>query len=92
MKIEEQSCYRPNSVTLPFQRASFGIPLVLLIGLALGRVATVDQAKIPLFKTLLQMVRDTDLDQPLRETVAKIVKHCAINDEHRSIQLHFQKR
>ena len=60
------------SDSLPVQWASFGIPLVLLIGLALGR------AKIPLFKILLQMVRDTGLDLPLMETVAKIVKHCAM--------------
>ena len=69
---------RAPSDSLPFQWASFGIPLVLLIGLALGRVATVDQAKIPLFKTLLQMVRESDLDLPLGETVAKIVKQCAM--------------
>ena len=66
------------SDSLPFQWASFGIPLVLLIGLALGRVATVDNAKIPLFKILLQMVRDVDLDQPLRESVTKIAKHCTM--------------
>ena len=84
MRREEQSSCHPNfgdkapSDSLPEQWASFGIPLVLLIGLALGRVATVDKAKIPLFKIMLQMARDTDLDLPLMEAFAKIVKQCAM--------------
>ena len=52
--------------------------MVLLIGFALGRVATAENAKIPLFKSLLHLLRDVDLDLPLRETVAKIVKQCAM--------------
>ena len=66
------------SDSLPARWSSYGIPMVLLIGLALGRVATVENAKIPLFKSLLHLVRDVDLDLPLMETVTKIVKQCAM--------------
>ena len=66
------------SDSLPARWSAFGIPMVLLIGLALGRVATDEGAKIPLFKSLLHLLRDVDLDLPLEETVAKIVKQCAM--------------
>ena len=62
---------------LPAHWSAFGIPMVLLIGLALGRVATDEEAKIPLFKSMLHLLRDVDLDLPLRETSAKIAKMCS---------------
>ena len=66
------------SDSLPARWSAFGIPMVMLIGLALGRVATDEGAKIPLSKSLLHLLRDNDLDLPLKETVAKIVKQCAM--------------
>lgn len=68
---------RAPSELLPSQWSNFGIPVVLLMGLALGRVATEEKVKIPLFQTLLHLVRDQDLDLPLESTLIKIDKLCS---------------
>ena len=56
--------------------ASFGIPLVLLLGIRLGEVATEKDAIIPSFKRIVSLTRSEDMALDLNESVIKLRRLC----------------
>ena len=56
--------------------ATFGIPLVLLLGIRLGEVATEKDAIISSFKRIIRLARNEDMTLDLNESVIKLRRLC----------------
>ena len=56
--------------------AALGIPLVFLLGMRLGEVATDKDAILPSFKRIVRLARDEDMSLDLNESVVKSRRIC----------------
>ena len=56
--------------------SAYGIPIVVLTGLALGEVSTDKDRLIPVFRAVVRLVRISDMDLDFKETAFKMRRLC----------------
>ena len=77
IKLPNRFGDKSNSETLPVYWSAHGIPMVLLMGLALGRFTSTDKGTIlRQFKSLVSQLRDEDLELDVIPTASRIGRIC----------------